>query len=519
MKKPIFILFTLIFLQSCKTETKEPAVSQEITTDSYTEEYRPQYHFSPPAHWMNDPNGLVFYKDTYHLFYQYYPEDIKWGPMHWGHATSKDLKSWKNEKVAIYPDSLGYIFSGSAVVDLKNTSGFGSSDNPPMVAMFTYHNAEKEKAGDTNYQTQGIAYSLDNGESWTKYAGNPVVKNDKDQKDFRDPKIFWHEESQKWILVLVAGDHAEIYNSTDLKSWQHLSDFGKNMGAHGGVWECPDFFPLKTPSGDTKWVLFISINPGAPNGGSGTQYFIGDFDGKSFKTDQKQEKWLDYGRDNYAGITYNNLPEDERTFIGWMSNWFYAEQTPTTKWRSAMTLPRKLELYKDSTLYVSNYPVAAVIKDLNYFSPQKEKEQNQQYTDSLLQQSNLKFELPRPLSDFEIIYSNTQGDSLKMGYIKNENKFYVDRTLAGQSDFSNRFAEPVMQAPAHFKTDNTIEVSVFTDQSSIEFFADKGATVLTAQVFPHVPYTTFSIKTQDEVKNLKLAHIPSTWNSPNQKNN
>lgn len=519
MKKPIFILFILILLQSCKTNTEQPSQTSPSTDDSYSENYRPQYHFSPPAHWMNDPNGLVFYKDTYHLFYQYYPEDTKWGPMHWGHATSKDLKSWKNKKVAIYPDSLGYIFSGSAVVDLKNTSGFGTEENPPMVAMFTYHNAEKEKAGDNDYQTQGIAYSLDNGETWKKYENNPVVKNTNGQKDFRDPKIFWHEESQKWILVLVAGDHAEIYNSTDLKSWQHLSDFGKNMGAHGGVWECPDFFPLKAKNGETKWVLFISINPGAPNGGSGTQYFIGDFDGKSFKTDQKQEKWLDYGRDNYAGITYNNLPTDERTFIGWMSNWFYAEQTPTTTWRSATTLPRKLELFRDSTLYVSSYPVSSITANLDYFPPKKVSVDKQVYTDSLLQQSHLKFELPRPLHDFEITYGNDKGDSLKLGYTIQENVFYLDRTHAGKNDFSDKFAEPVMKAPAHFKNENTVEISIFTDQSSIEFFADEGATVLTAQVFPNMPYNTLTIKTQDEAGNLTLAHVPSIWPTPNQKNN
>ncbi|MEH6406488.1 MAG: glycoside hydrolase family 32 protein [Leeuwenhoekiella sp.] len=516
MKRLILLSILAASLQACQVNKTEDSDKEEVANLSYSEKYRPQYHFSPEAHWMNDPNGLVFNKGIYHLFYQYYPEDIKWGPMHWGHATSKNLKDWQNKPVALYPDSLGYIFSGSAVVDLKNSSGFGTTDNPPLVAMFTYHNAEGEKAGDLNYQTQGIAHSTDNGDTWTKYKGNPVIANTDNQKDFRDPKLFWHEASQKWILVLVAGDHANIYNSTNLKDWQYLSDFGNDRGAHGGVWECPDLFELKANNGESRWVLFISINPGAPNGGSGTQYFIGDFDGKTFTSDQKEEKWLDLGRDNYAGITFNNLPEDERTFIGWMSNWDYGQQTPTEKWRSSMTLPRKLELFKDSTnYYVSNYPVEQITKDLNYFSPEQKDKQKLVFTDSLLQQSNLKFELPKPLADFKIIYSNSQGDSLKINYNKAENHFYLDRSKAGVDDFSDAFAQTIMQAPAHFKDDNTAEISIFTDQSSIEFFADGGSTVLTAQIFPHIPYNTFTIISNDEPKSIKLAHISSIWNKPN----
>jgi fructan beta-fructosidase len=514
-----------VLASSCRDNKKETILENDNTAlraDSATyfnEPYRPQYHFSPEAHWMNDPNGLVFYNGTYHLFYQYYPEDTKWGPMHWGHATSENLREWTHKPVALKPDSLGYIFSGSAVVDLKNTSGFGSAENPPMVAMFTYHNAEMAKAGRKDYQTQGIAYSLDQGDTWTKYNDNPVVPNEGQGIDFRDPKIFWHEASQKWILVLVAGDHAQIYNSTDLKKWDYLSDFGQKTGAHGGVWECPDLFPLKTDKGEEKWVMLISINPGAPNGGSGTQYFVGEFDGKKFSTDQKDEKWLDWGRDNYAGITFNNLPEDRRIFIGWMSNWNYGEQTPTKTWRSAMTLPRKLELHGDNGYFLSNYPVKEITETLDYTSPKTEKPAR--IENEWLQQSNIQFDLPRPLADMRIIFSNKAKDSLFVGYSKEKDQFYIDRTKSGKTDFSDKFADRIMTAPAQFEDLSTTSISIFVDRSSIEFFVDGGISVMTAQVFPNGPYTIMNIETKETIKNLKLAPIPSIWknNYPTNKSN
>ena len=309
----------------------DPLIKQVETNDTeYSERFRPQFHFSPKSNWMNDPNGLIFENDRYHLFYQFYPDSTVWGPMHWGHATSEDLTHWTHQPIALYPDSLGYIFSGSAVMDYKNSSGLGSENQPAIVAIYTYHNMEYERSGRNDYQTQGIAFSLDHGMTWEKYDGNPVIKNP-GIKDFRDPKVFWHEPTQKWILILVAGDNARIYNSKNLIDWTFLSDFGHNEGAHGGVWECPDLFPLTTDQGDQKWVLIISINPGGPQGGSATQYFVGDFDGQKFTAAQKESKWLDFGRDNYARVTYNDAPEGKRILMGWMSNWDYAQVTPHHK--------------------------------------------------------------------------------------------------------------------------------------------------------------------------------------------
>ena len=342
----LITLFLIMSLYSCKELSS-------VHTKKYTEEqmYRPNFHFTPQKGWMNDPNGMFFANGYYHLFYQYYPEGNVWGPMHWGHAISKDLIKWEELPIAIYPDKDKYIFSGSAVVDASNTSGLKKGTMDPIVAIYTLHDMTKEKAGKIDVEQQDIAYSNDNGLTWHKFEeGNPVLKNP-GIRDFRDPKVTWDATHKQWIMALAAQDRNQFYKSTNLKDWEYLSDFGKNIGAHGGVWECPDFFEIKVQgTNETKWVLIQSLNPGGVNGGSGTQYFVGDFDGKTFTLDpnfeQKVSKekgvWIDYGKDNYAGVTWNNIPDSDgrRLFIGWMSNWDYAQQVPTTTWRSSMTIPR-----------------------------------------------------------------------------------------------------------------------------------------------------------------------------------
>ncbi|MEL6194980.1 MAG: glycoside hydrolase family 32 protein, partial [Bacteroidota bacterium] len=344
----ILSLFLLVSVLACQS----PKQVSETTSNSssvYSEPHRPQFHFTPASMWMNDPNGMVFYEGEYHLFYQHYPEDNVWGPMHWGHAVSEDLVNWEHLPIALYPDSLGYIFSGSAVVDWENTSGLGKEGKPPLIAIFTHHDPVKEKAGRNDFQYQSIAYSNDNGRNWTAYEGNPVIPNQNSIRDFRDPKVIWDEDSEQWVMVFAAHDHVKFYGSPNLKDWTHLSDWGKSYGEHGGVWECPDLFSMEVEgSGEKKWVLLQSLNPGSPNGGSGTQYFVGDFNGKEFILDPSflpsvtdgKAVWLDYGRDNYAGGTWSDLPNHagRRFFLGWMSIWDYANIVPTEAWRSAMTL-------------------------------------------------------------------------------------------------------------------------------------------------------------------------------------
>ena len=332
------LLITTSLLAACyHKKLHSDTTTSPISKTYYQQPHRPQIHFSPPEKWMNDPNGMVFYAGEYHLFYQFFPDSTVWGPMHWGHAVSTDLVHWQHLPIALYPDSLGYIFSGSAVVDWKNTSGLGLNGQPPLIAIYTYHNPAGEKAGRKDFQYQGLAFSHDKGRSWTKYAGNPVLPNTESIADFRDPKVLWDEASNQWVMVIAAHDQVKFRGSKDLKKWTPLSNFGKTWGAHSGVWECPDLFPIRVEgSTETKWVLLVSINPGGPNGGSATQYFVGHFDGRQFTVDPsytaavsgEKAVWLDNGRDNYAGVTWSDIPKQNgrRLFMGWMSNWDYAQR-------------------------------------------------------------------------------------------------------------------------------------------------------------------------------------------------
>jgi sucrose-6-phosphate hydrolase SacC (GH32 family) len=320
-------------------------------TSIFSEEFRPRVHFTPAKNWINDPNGLLYYKGKYHLFYQHNPSGILWGNMSWGHSVSSDLQQWEHLPVAIDCTDTTGIFSGSAVVDFTNSSGFGTIDSPPLVAIYTVHQ------NDESNQSQHIAYSVDEGLTWTKYADNPVL--DLGMKDFRDPKVSWNVSTQSWLMTIAKPHEFKIafFTSKDLKNWQHLSDFGP-LGATGGIWECPDLFSLQTPSGEEKWVLLVSLNPGGIAGGSGTQYFIGDWDGETFSTEQRETKWIDYGRDNYAGVTFYNAPDNRKIFLAWMSNWDYAAKLPSPIWRGSMTTPRELTLIEhDGQLQLSALPI------------------------------------------------------------------------------------------------------------------------------------------------------------------
>lgn len=458
----------------------------------YQEKYRPQFHFSPEKGWMNDPNGLVYYKGEYHLFYQYNPDSTVWGPMHWGHAVSKDLIHWQHLPIALFPDEKGYIFSGSIVVDQNNTSGFakGSREIAPMVAIFTYHNMEWERAGRKDRESQAIAYSLDKGRTWTKYDKNPVLPN-KGDIDFRDPKVFWHQLSRHWIMPLAVGDHVEIFRSKNLKEWEKVSEFGKEEGAHGGVWECPDLFEIPSPEGK-KWVLIQNMGRGAVNGGSGTQYFIGSFDGKTFKNSNPPSTtlWLDYGADNYAGITWSGNTDGRKLLIGWMSNWDdYAMKVPTSTWRSAMTIPRALRLSKTTEgLRLFQTPV----KELDILRTPAKKILNQKVENSfeikdlpIHKEINLVLDLGNPKSeDVGVEFSNSLGEKLIVGYDKVKKEVYVDRTNAGKKDFSDKFAK---RHTAPLVAGKLIRMQILMDASSVELFVDGGRIAMTDTFYPTEP--------------------------------
>lgn len=511
---PILLSVVFIFSACKRAWEKEGVDSTAIVDTYYSEEYRPQFHFSPREKWMNDPNGLVFHQGVYHLFYQYYPDDIVWGPMHWGHAVSKDMRHWEHKPIALFPDKHGLIFSGSAVVDEKNTSGFGSEENPPLVAIFTYHDMEGEQAETNTFQTQGIAYSLDDGESWTKYQGNPVIGNE-GIRDFRDPKVFWDELSASWIMVLVAGDHAKFYRSSDLKQWELVSEFGKDRGAHGGVWECPDLFALPDPTtGEDRWVLLISINPGAPNGGSGTQYFIGEWDGTTFTTDQEGARWLDWGTDNYAGVTYNNVPDGERIFIGWMSNWAYARDTPTEVWRSAMTVPRKLQLLETTDeIVLTNYPLKAFDpEELKYNTISLDAGASFTVNADNFNQSETRFILAN--NSAKISFSNKIGDLLALELDAENKIFSLDRRQSGITEFQVDFGKKVHHMPVPDLPED-FEIRILMDWSSIEIFINGGQYVMTEQLFPREFYTRMMLENSSDIDlNMELGgpfKIESVW--------
>ena len=625
----------------------------EPNTPNNKEQHRPNFHFTPPAKWMNDPNGMVYFDGEYHLFYQHFPDTTVWGPMHWGHAVSEDLIHWEHLPIALYPDSLGYIFSGSAVVDHQNTSGFGKDGQPPLVAIFTYHDPVGEKAGTIDFQYQGIAYSNDKGRTWTKYENNPVIPNP-GIRDFRDTKVIWDEARGQWVLVLAAWDHIKIYSSSNLKDWEHQSDFGKEWGSHAGVWECPDLFPMQVAGTDEqKWVLLLSINPGSSNGGSGTQYFVGDFDGKTFTLDEdfaevfgiepsvvpngvvyahfekgyegwttegtafgqgpvsgsidgqneitgftgsylttsfhggdqatgklispafriqknfinfqigggndklktainlivdgqivraaagsngealrwagwdvsdlqgkgahfeivdmhtggwghinvdqimfsdglatpEREKaiWLDWGRDNYAGVTWDNAPDNRRIFMGWMSNWDYAQVVPTDSWRSAMTLPRDLVLQNtEQGLRLSTIPSEEILPNLKE-EQTIEPGMINDFKELPFHASGARvfFRVKKPdTGSVGITLANSKGESYTLGYHVASNRFYSDRRNAGKKDFSPVFAASVHWAE-RASDEEVLQFDLFLDVASAEFFADGGSTVMTDIFFPN----------------------------------
>ena len=425
------------------------------------EKFRSIYHHTPIYGWMNDPNGM-FYKDgVWHLYYQYNPYGSQWENMTWAHSTSTDLIHWKNHGEVIQPDALGTIFSGSSVVDKENTAGFGKD---AVVAFYTSAGAA---------QTQSIAYSTDNGETFKKYVNNPILTSD--VPDFRDPNVFWNEEVKQWNLILAAGQQMNIYSSKNLKDWKYESSFGEGYGNHGGVWECPDLLKM----GD-KWVLICNINPGGPFGGSATQYFVGSFDGHKFTCESKPEvtKWMDYGKDHYATVSFSNAPDGRIVVLPWMSNWQYANQVPTQQFRSANGLPRDLGLYSyNGEDYVSVKPSPEV------FAAFEKKPSGRLQSAAYIEVTNIK-------SNASIVLSNDKGERVTMLYDGKNATFSMDRTESGVTDFHSDFKAKTV-AP----TNGVIKsMQIFIDRCSIEAFDTEGKVAMTNLVFPSKPYDKIIVK-------------------------
>jgi len=491
------ILFTCLF--SCKNE------SPTMLDMKSHEAFRPKYHFTPDSMWMNDPNGMVYYNGEYHLFYQYFPDSTVWGPMHWGHAVSKDMVTWDDLPIALYPDSLGLIFSGSAVIDWKNTSGFGVNGNPPMVAIFTHHNMDGERAKRLDFQTQSIAYSNDDGRTWTKYEQNPVIKNP-GIKDFRDPKVIWHEATQKWVLVLAAKDRVKFYPSPDLKSWTYASDFGIENDAR--LWECPDIFPMKVAGSNTeKWVLITSMQSGAPNGGTGTSYWVGDFDGNTFNCNNAaaSQKWLDSGKDNYAFVTWSDIPASDgrRLGLGWMSNWQYAQEVPSVMWRSAMTMARELSLHQVASDFIIKSKPVDEFKKLEKNTKTIDAKASKEPVVIMENMTTAKLTLSfkKPSQGAVIIrFSDSQGNHTDVGYDVALQKYFIDRSLSGITDFSPEFKGKHLSSNPYKSLQ--LDFTIYLDHSSIELFAEDGACAMTDIYFSTESYSKAEIITNGEMVEL-----------------
>ena len=429
------------------------------------EQYRPLYHHTPAYGWMNDPNGMFFKDGVWHLYFQHNPYGSQWENMTWGHSTSTDLIHWTFQGDPVQPDAWGAIFSGSSVVDKNNTAGFGEN---AIVALYT-------SAGEN--QTQSMAYSTDNGKTFTKYDGNPIITSN--VPDFRDPHMFWNEDIKKWNMILAAGQQMNIYSSDNLKDWKFESSFGTEYGSHGGVWECPDLMKMKVRGTDKeKWMLVCNINPGGPSGGSATQYFVGDFDGHKFTCESKPEvtKWMDYGKDHYATVTFDNAPNGRHVALAWMSNWQYANQVPTLQYRSANSIPRDLGLfeYKGNT-YCSVTPSEEI-------TAARSKKPSKSLSEACEMVVNLK-------GDATITLSNSKGEKVVMTYKAKDETFSMDRTLSGKTDFSSDFAA-ITTAPVYGKMN---KLRIFIDKSSIEVFDNDGKMAMTNLVFPTRPYDKVTI--------------------------
>lgn len=507
------VVFNIITNDSSVNELKAMICWDSVKLDNSfdtanIEKFRPVYHHTPLYGWMNDPNGM-FYKDgVWHLYYQYNPYGSKWQNMTWGHSTTKDFINWEHHNTVLHPDALGSIFSGNCVVDKQNTAGFGENS---VIAIYT-------SAGIN--QMQSMASSTDNGHNFKVYPKNPILTL---ETEARDPSMFWNEDTKEWNMILAHALEHEmlIFSSKDLKTWELKSSFGKGMGSQDGVWECPNLVKLPViGTKEEKWVLICNINPGGLFGGSATQYFVGNFDGKKFTVDNHSNKvptkWMDYGKDHYATVLWHNAPQNRHVALGWMSNWQYADRVPTKQFRSANTLPRDVALFKgDDNEYYMSVSVSPEIKQLRDKIVTKDKSKNigkkaKKYnlpkTNTGVCEINIDFDCVKAKS-VELVLSNKKGDEVKMIFDPKNSTLSFDRTKSGITDFSKDF-ESVTVAPIR-RNSTELSLQIFVDRSSIEIFDGKGNFSMTNIVFPNEPYSTLAISSDDSSAKLKSLEIYS----------
>jgi fructan beta-fructosidase len=499
--KKIYLLSFFTALHLAGFIIKKYHIDDEVVAAD--EPFRPAYHFTPPLNWCNDPNGMVYYAGEYHLFYQHNPYGTKWGNMSWGHAISRDLVNWEHLPIALYPDSLGTIFSGSAVVDENNTAGFQTGDEKTLLAFYT--NAEKQG------QIQSLAYSVDKGRTWKKYDQNPILRHNPDTPDFRDPKVFWFSPENKWVMILAVQDVVEIYSSPDAKKWTYESNFGAGFGNHDGVWECPDLFEI-----DGKWVLLVNNFHKDENSGSATQYFVGNFDGKTFSCEYPAQNEganrLDRGKDHYATVTWANVPDNRKIALSWMGNVEYANDLPTQNFRNAMSVPRELTLVKENDKYLLK---AAPVREIEKLHRKKTSFPfilaENKYTIENLPASGayeLLVDIERQSAQrFGFALKNSRNEETVITVDAEKNLFSVNRANSGIVDFNDKFPAETI-APISVK--NKYHLQVLVDKCSIECFLDGGEVSMTNLVFPNEPYSViefFGEKGKFKINNLQVIEL------------
>ena len=508
------ITMCIIYINAADANNVRAKYKESMVMTQYNEQYRPQYHFTPKKNWMNDPNGLIYLDGEYHLFFQHNPFGTMWGHMSWGHAVSKDMLHWKELPVAIPEGEDEAIFSGSAVFDSKNTSGLGTTENPPLVAIYTAHSDARR------IQAQSIAYSLDKGRTFIKYAKNPVI--DLNSPNFRDPKVFWDSERNNWVMVVVKASEKKvaIFTSPNLINWTHQSDFGP-LAAQGGDWECPDLIELQIDGNKKKksWVMLVSLNPGGIEGGSGTQYFVGDFDGKSFTPSQNYDKpqWLDYGKDNYAGVTFSNMPDSRTVLMGWMVSWQYAGSLPKTAWTGAMTIPRELSLTKKKNdLSLVSHPIKEVnsLHTGKTFSKRSVKVQG---TMDIKEVSGLELDIsltivPNKTGKSGINVLSGKKEFTQVGYDANSGEIFLNR---GTSSSTIALVELLGVQKVFIGKQKEVTLRILVDRSSVEVFGPNGEQAITDVVYPDSAksdgVSLFSTDKAVTIKKLSINKLSSIW--------
>ncbi|TVU58179.1 glycoside hydrolase family 32 protein [Paenarthrobacter nitroguajacolicus] len=499
---------------SC-TASPTPAPTPAGPAPSATDPWRPVAHLTADKNWLNDPNGLVHHDGTYHAFYQYNPRGNSWGNMSWGHSTSTDLVHWEQQPVALEASPEEEIFSGCIVMDQNNASGLGSAENPPMVALYTSAYG-RNGALSEGAQAQSVAFSLDNGTTWQKYQGNPVLNLAPTNNNFRDPKITWYEPGRYWVMTTVVADAqvVKLFKSTDLLHWDYLSDFS-GVGAQGGLWEVPELVLMDVEDSTAKkWVMLLSINPGGIAGGSGMQYFVGEFDGTRFTAENaaapdaplSESQWLDHGADYYAANSISGAPGDKPVLLGWMGNWDYAEHVPTTPWRGSMAIPRELTLVRGERRFEVRSAISAAarqtlergdVKSKNLTVGSSDQDLGEDFT-GRAQLIELEMDLTSSREAGVILRQSADANTgLRISYDKETRTVKVDRSRAGTTNFSEKFSPYHAVSLPPSGSDGSVRLEILLDSSSVEVFAQDGAAVISDTFFPDWDATGSSVFSVD----------------------